>query len=318
MQFVPDQKTLTGKWRSSAAAAGASTNLVHHRASMDAVEKDSAAAAMVEAIDKCFEQPYTAVDHTSLARLVAFNQLVPSYDMYASSVYTVFGKVEVEGSGDANVDEEIRCFYGVIWDREISAGRNKKFPYEGWAKPTGTMNNLDKSLVWQKVEYMLSQNPTQDGTTFLDKVKAASDLVKRAHEETIAWIKQHETVLKSDELRWQLPGNQCGPSIDQSTNPDWGAGEDNVPQIYTEMFEDRYEWLMNAADFTERVNVEYINTYTVFTAPEGALGWVISSSILLGALLITEVMIMTNANMVQGLQADDDETTTLIGQGTKA
>ena len=104
-------------------------------------------------------------------------KLIPTYDMYTSSVYTVFGREE-EGDAGSGEDDLLRCFHGVIWDREVNANRNKGFDAQGWAKPTGIWWNLKKSLVWQKIEFMMDSNPTQDGTTFLDKVKTASDQVK--------------------------------------------------------------------------------------------------------------------------------------------
>ena len=75
-----------------------------------------------------------------------------------------------------------------------------------------------------------------------------------------------------------------------------------MPQIYSTLFDERYEWVKGATSFDDRTNIRFRDVQSVFTAPDGALGWVIASSVLLGALLIVEVMIAMNSRLIDTLE----------------
>jgi hypothetical protein len=268
-----------------------------NRASLDAQEKN--APDMVKTIDRCYTNERDAVDAEQLARVIAFNQLIPSWDMYMSSAYVV-----VDASPDATDDTERKCYPGPLWDREITMPQNTRIPATRMVEPN-TFWSRSRSLYWQMVDYHMTKNAATDGVTLAKRIQNAAPLVKNAHNGAMAWIQQHREILEAGADRWHIPGEQCHYGWYPEKNLNWGAENDEsrVPGVFNKVFDERYEWLRSSDADTlldERVNAYSESISDTILGPQGALPLIIVISILLFVALVLEAnqIIYSDANSV--------------------
>ena len=256
-----------------------------NRASLDAQENNG--PNMVATVDRCYTNCRDAVDAEQLARVIAFNQLVPSWDMYMSSAYVV-----VDASPDAADNTERKCYPGPLWDREITMPQNAKVPATRMVEPN-TFWSYKRSLYWQMVDHHMTKNAETDGVTLAKRIQNAAPLVKNAHDGAMAWIHRHREILEAGADRWPIPGEQCHFGWYPEKNLKWGAADDasRVPGVFDKVFGERYAWLTSQNADTlldKRVNAYSESISDTILGPQGALPLIIVISILLFAALALE------------------------------
>ena len=240
-----------------------------NRASLDAAEQGG--VDVIEIVDSCYRHPYEGIDLDHLAISIAFNQLVPSWDMYMSSEYSVV---------DASTS---KCYLGPLWDREVEPQINARLLPDGFVEPHHFWD-FKKSKAWHIVDHHMRTN-----TNLLNLVKNKIPLVEAAHNKTLKWIENHTSILKEGAVRWQLPGRVCFYGYNLYPNLEWGDDEGSIPGAFTKLFNERKAWLESAATFDDRRRGIYMTAQSVILSPDGVLPLVITVSLLIGLGLLAEV-----------------------------